>query len=314
MKIGFLHEHPTWSDALIDCFAQNGIEPVLINIAETPFATDAPAFDVDLCVNRINIMPSHGRAPAVAAHTLHFLNWLEGSGTKVINGFQAHFAGASKAVQNGIFAGLDLDHPTAIAIYRPEDAPAAAERIGFPVIVKPNIGGSGSGIARFEDSDELQAAVENGDLDLGIDGTGLVQEYIQSDGFVYRVEVLGDELFYGIRQRIVENQFNYCAADGCSISLEGSPSEAEFDFCSLDSAGRIEPHEVPDGVLQNVLKICRAAGAEVGGVEYFIRAESGSACFYDFNPYSNFVGEGKALFGFSPEQRFVDFVKAHLSD
>ena len=45
--------------------------------------------------------------------------------------------------------------------------------------------------------------------------------------------------------------------------------------------------------------ICRAAGADLGGVEYLLREESGSPCFYDFNPYSNFVSGGKEMFGFS---------------
>ena len=299
MKIGFLHEHPTWSDALIACFARNGIEIIPVNVAEAAFGTDRP--DFDFCINRVNIMPSQTRDPAVAAQTLHLLNWLEVSGVQVMNGFRTHSAGASKAVQNGIFAKLGLDFPSAIAIYRPEDAPAAAKRIGYPVIIKPNIGGSGSGIARFDSAGELSSAVEKGSLDLGIDGTGLVQEYIWSDGYVYRVEVLGDELFYGIRQKSIENQFNYCAADGCSVDLE-------------DGEGRIAPHEVPDAILRNVVSICREAGADFGGVEYFIRADNGSACFYDFNPYSNFVGEGEAMFGFSPEQRFVEFVVSHFAN
>lgn len=297
MKIGFLFEHPTWSQSLIECFAEHGCEVVPVNIADLAFDTDRASFDFDLCVNRINMMPSAGRHPSVAAHTLHFLHWLEASGIEVINGAKAHFVGASKAVQNGIFERLGLGCPKSVAIHSPADALQAAERVGYPVIVKPNIGGSGSGIAKFETADELQEAVENGALDLGIDGTGLIQEYVPSDGYVYRVEILGGELFYGIRQKAVEDQFNYCAADGCSVSLG-------------DDEGRIETHDVPADILQQVIAICDAANADVGGVEYFIRADSGAPCFYDFNPYSNFVGEGEALFGFSPEQRFVDFVLA----
>ena len=308
MKIGFLYEHPSWSKGLIDCFVQNGCEVVPINVAEAAFETNRSAFGFDLCVNRVNMMPSEGRSPAVAAHTLHLLNWLEATGVQVINGSRAHFVGASKTVQNGIFEKLGLDYPRSVAIYRPSDARDAAARIGFPVIVKPNIGGSGSGISRFVSPEELTAAVEGGTLELGIDGTGLVQENVQSDGFVYRVEILGGHLFYGIRQKAVEGQFNYCAADGCSVSFSEDEANGEFDFCALDGANQIEAHDVPAEILNNVLAICQEARADVGGVEYFIRRDTGTPCFYDFNPYSNFVADGESLFGFSPEQRFVEFV------
>ena len=311
MKVGFLYEHPTWSDDLRACFAQNGIELVAINVADAAFLTSKSDFDFDLCINRVNMMPSEGRASSVAAHTLHVLHLMESLGIEVINGSQAHFVGASKAVQNGIFESLGLDCPKSVAIYRPEDAPAAAETIGFPVIVKPNIGGSGSGVARFDTAQELRDAIADGSLDLGIDGTGLVQEYIRSDGHVYRVEILDGALFYSIRQQVVENQFNYCAADGCSISFDDGPAADEFDMCVIGNDG-IVANDVPAEILQNVLDICAKSKADIGGVEYFLREDSGSACFYDFNPYSNFVGNGEALFGFSPEQRFVDFVKSRM--
>ena len=312
MKIGFLYEHPTWSQDLLQCFRQNGCGIVEVNVADTAFATDRAAFDFDLCVNRVNMMPSEGRSPEVAAHTLHLLHWLEATGVEVINGARAHFVGASKAVQNGLFQRLGLGFPKSVAIYRTGDVVQAAEQVGYPVIVKPNIGGSGSGIARFDNTAEVIAALDTGTLDLGIDGTGLVQEYVPSDGYVYRVEILGDALFFGIRQKAVENQFNYCAADGCSVSFEGTDQGDGFDFCALEGGG-IELHDVPAGILESVRAICRAAGADIGGVEYFLRKDTGLPCFYDFNPYSNFVGNGEALFGFSPEQRFVDYVLSRAS-
>ncbi|MCC2110606.1 MAG: hypothetical protein KDJ16_01075, partial [Hyphomicrobiales bacterium] len=184
--------------------------------------------------------------------------------------------------------------------------------IGYPVIVKPNIGGSGSGVARFDTREELARAVDDGSIDLGVDGTGLVQEYVRSDGHVYRIEILGGALFYAIRQKIVENQFNYCAADGCSVNLGGAAPASEFDFCVVDAPKGIERLDVPEAILAHAIDICRAAGADVGGVEYFLREGTGAPCFYDFNPYSNFVTDGEALLGFSPERRFVDFIMGRL--
>lgn len=313
MKIAFLYEHPTWSNALIEAFRSNGIDLILINIAQWSFHPEEPAPGFDFAVNRINIMPSAGRLPSVVFHTLHCLNWLEAAGVTVVNGSRAHFAGASKALQNGLVAKLGLHCPRAVAVHRVDDVLEAAETVGFPVILKPNIGGSGSGISRYDDRDQLEAAVASGRFDLGIDGTGLVQEFIHSDGFVYRVEILGSRLFYSIRQKMKAGTFNYCAADGCSVSTAPENTESGFDHCALNPENRIEPFDVDPVIAAQAAAIVRTAGADFGGVEYLMDSRTGKPCFYDFNPYSNFVANGQALLGFSPEQRFVDFIKGVYS-
>ncbi|MFT5115198.1 MAG: glutathione synthase/RimK-type ligase-like ATP-grasp enzyme [Parasphingorhabdus sp.] len=309
MKINVLFEHPNWSDALIDVFRTRDVTLDLTNIAELAFDTDLKDLPpTDLIINRINIMPSAERPPQVVFQTLHYLSFLELTGTRMINGSRAHFIGSSKAMQNGIFTKLGLACPKAIAIYRIEDALAAADKMDYPVIVKPNIGGSGSGIAKFDSRQELVDAVKIRSLDLGVDRTGLVQQYINSDGFIYRIEILGDQLFYSIRQSIQENNFNYCAADGCASEQPEASEADEFDFCAIAGGERIQTFDAEPEIIQDVIKIVQACEADVGGVEYFIDTDTGRPCYYDFNPYSNFVTNGEALLGFSPEQRYVDFV------
>ena len=317
MNIAFLYEHPSWSDSLIQTFRSNGIHLKPINMADLVFCPGDGPPDFDFAINRVNIMPSAGRNPSVVFHTLHYLTWLETMGVEVINGSRAHFAGASKAIQNGLFSKLGLDSPRSVAVCGEKEILNAADAIGFPLIIKPNIGGSGSGIARYDSREELADAVSAGTLDLGIDGTGLVQEYIRSDGYVYRVEVLGNRLFYSIKQKIMENTFNYCAADGCSVDrpLE---TDVSFNHCALKRGAlnrepAIQRFE-PDGrIVSQVISIIRSAGADLGGVEYLVDINTGTPCFYDFNPYSNFVANGRELLGFSPEQRFFDFVTTACS-
>jgi len=305
LKIAFLYEHPNWSESLIAAFKQRGIQLTLVNVADLAFDTAQTNCRFDFAINRVNIMPSAERNPRVALQTQHYLNWLELGGTRIINGARAHTIGASKALQNGIFSSLNLNHPKGIAVYGGSDIAAAAREIGFPLMIKPNIGGSGAGIQRYESEQELAVALENKAIDLGVDGTGLVQSFIQSDGYVYRVEVLGDALFYSIRQSIQEGIFNYCAADGCS-------TEGELDFCVADGGTGIAVFTPPDSVLENVIKIIDHCGADVGGVEYFLEQSTGNPCYYDINPYSNFVAEGEALLGFSPEQKYIDFVMSRI--
>jgi hypothetical protein len=308
MNIALLYEHPTWSDTLIETFRSNGFDLKLINVADLSFRPDiGPNFD--FAVNRVNMMPSSERNPSVVFHTLHYLNWLETMGVTIVNGSQAHFAGASKAIQNGLFSKLGLHCPQAVAVYQAQDILKAAESIGFPLIIKPNIGGSGSGIARYDSYNELETAVKSSKVDLGIDGTGLVQEYIHSDGYVYRVEILGNRLFYSIKQKIMAHTFNYCAADGCSVAGTPENKDASFDHCALNQEARIQTFEADETIVAQVISILQSANADLGGVEYLMDTKTGRPCFYDFNPYSNFVSNGQTLLGFSPEQRFVDYIK-----
>lgn len=309
MNIAFLYEHPTWSDTLINTFRANGIDLNLINVADLYFQPDKEQPNFDFAVNRINMMPSSGRNSSVVFHTIHYLNWLEAMGVTIVNGSHAHFAGASKALQNGLFSKLELHCPQAVAVYQAQDALKAAKITGFPLIIKPNIGGSGSGIIRYDTYNELESAVQSGKFDLGVDGTGLVQEYIRSDGYVYRVEVLGNRLFYSIKQKMMAHTFNYCAADGCSVSQVPEKKASSFSHCSLNQKTHIQSFEANETIVAQVVSIIRSAGADFGGVEYLMDTKTGKPCFYDFNPYSNFVSNGQALLGFSPEQRFVDYIK-----
>ena len=310
MKLAFLYEHPTWSDQLLAHFDKRNILVEKVNLGELAFPTsDGCTFTH--AANRVNIMPSADRDPRVVFQTIHYLNWLEIQGVRIINGARAHMIGASKVMQNAIFCALNLSHPRAIAIYRPEDALTAAQRIGFPLIIKPNIGGSGKGIEKFDNIEHLTLAVKNKMVDLGIDHTALVQEYIQSDGYVYRIEVLGSQLFYSIKQKIQEGHYNYCAADGCSVEdgvLEAPQEDKDFDFCVIDSGNQINPFDVSSETLNTVIDIIKSCSADLGGVEYFVEAETGREVFYDINPYSNFVSNGKALLGFEPEERYIDYV------
>jgi glutathione synthase/RimK-type ligase-like ATP-grasp enzyme len=129
-----------------------------------------------------------GRADAVS-YTLQYLAHLERLGVRVVNGYRAFVVETSKALQLSLLEQLGLPYPRARVIHRLAQAPAAADGLRFPVVVKPNIGGSGAGIRRFETPAALAAAVrDDGAASLGIDYTGLVQEFIPAaDSAIVRV-------------------------------------------------------------------------------------------------------------------------------
>jgi glutathione synthase/RimK-type ligase-like ATP-grasp enzyme len=164
--------------------------------------------------------------------TAHYLAYLEDIGVTVINGSEAYGYEISKAKQLRLLNRLDIAHPKARVINDPSEAVAAAEGLTYPVIVKPNVGGSGAGIVSFETPHGLDLAARSGTLEFGPDDTALVQEHLHAEGdSIVRVEFLGGEFLYAIRLRLTPGTFNLCPADYCDIpevtAGENSPTPIE---------------------------------------------------------------------------------------
>jgi hypothetical protein len=161
-------------------------------------------------------------------------------------------------------------------------------------VVKPNVGGSGMGILKLESPEELELAVRTRALDMGIDHTALVQEYLLAQGkCIIRVEILDGEYLYAIRLPIAEDSFNYCPADGCNVE---NPELA------------IRACRPPDGEIQDAKRILAASQADLGSVEYLINEADGQVYYYDINPLSNYVADATEVVGFDPFERFVDYL------
>jgi hypothetical protein len=172
-------------------------------------------------------------------------------------------------------------------------------------VVKPNIGGSGAGIVRFDTSQDLRAAANADAIDLGIDHTALVQEYLPADGSsIVRVEVLGSEFLYAIRIALSEDDFNLCPADYCRTPMKG-------DGLTDGVSGRnlpVEGYTPPAHVIADVQHLLAAANIEVGGVEYLVNTRDGQVYYYDVNALSNFVANAPQVVGFDPFPRLVDYL------
>jgi len=171
------------------------------------------------------------------------------------------------------------------------------------VLVKPDVGGSGALIERFDSRVDLEAAAER--LDFGPDGTALLQEYVEpKDGAIVRVEVLDGRLLYAIRIVRGTTDFNLCPADICQVE------PADPGACPADAKPglTVTRWDAPTAVVDAVLALTRAASIDVGGVEYLVGRADERVYFYDVNATSNFVANAPAVLGFDPTPRFVDFI------
>jgi hypothetical protein len=251
-------------------------------------------------------------------YTLNYLRYLEKKGVRVVNGARAFAHEISKAVQLTNLDALGLDYPKARVVNQPSQVMDAAGSIGYPLVVKPNIGGSGAGIERFDGPDQLRKAVEENRLSFGMDQTALVQEcFTPRDGVITRVEVLGGKYLYAIRIRTAGKTYNLCPGDICQ-STTGEELERR-PGCPVDAAKNglaVEAYEPPRGVVNAVERIMHLAGVEVGGAEYVIDDASGRLLYYDVNALSNFVADPERVIGFNPYARLADFLisEAHSNE
>ena len=306
-SIAVLYEHPQWFKPLFAELDKRNVGYDKIHINDHYFDPGEHESAYSLVVNRISAYPSTASVPRVVLYVKQYLAFLEHIGTRVINGWRAYAVGTSKALQMSIFKKLGLDAPASRVIHDVGQAAAAAAGLRYPVLIKPNVGGSGAGIVLFNTPDELAQSAAAGRIDLGIDQVALVQEYLKpKDDCIYRVEILNDALLYGIRLPILQENFNYCPADGCNIE--------PFDHCPLGesstSGTAITAFDPSAEVIEKVKAVIAESGADLGGVEYLVNAADGRPYFYDINPLSNFVADPVSVVGFDPIPRFVDFILA----
>jgi predicted ATP-grasp superfamily ATP-dependent carboligase len=292
--IAVLYEHPDWFQPLFVELERRDVPFERMNVRDHSFDPAVQRYPYSLVVNRVSAFPSGGAHQEIVLYVKEYLAYLDSIQASVINGYASYLVGASKAMQLNIFERLDVRYPRARVIHDPKQATIAAADLKFPVLLKPNIGGSGTGILRFDEADELRRAVDAGAMDLGIDHVALVQECLPVKGeHIVRVEVLNGAFLYAIRLPIAEDSFNYCPADGCNI---GNPELA------------IESYAPPAEVVETVLRILAAAKADLGSVEYLVNAADDQVYYYDVNPLSNFVADAPSVVGFDPTVKFVDFL------
>ena len=309
--IAIYYEHPDWFKPLfaeldkrgIPCFRDGAYD----NKYEPSSTKEAEYYA--LVFNRMSPSAYLRGYQNLIFYTRNYLAHLERTGVRVINGVKAWNYETSKALQLELLESLGLQYPRARVINNPIAAAASTYNFCFPVVVKANIGGSGAGIVRYDTVEALLQAERAGTIDMGIDRTALVQEYITPrEGHITRVETLGGKFLYAINVYTDGASFNLCPADICQTT---GGVELTRSACPVDapkSGLKVEAYTPPDHIIEAVERIVQAAQIDVGGVEYMIDDRDGSLLYYDINALSNFVADARNVIGFDPHERLVDFL------
>ena len=294
VDLAIYYEHPAWFEPLFKILDKRGLSWSRVHIQDhvlDPTALVAPA---PVVFNRLAMSSFLRQSEHAIYHSLAAISHWELAGARVLNGSAALNIDVSKSRQLSVFRSLGLAVPKTRVVHRRADVMLAAEQIGFPLILKPNVGGSGSGVTRYETAADLRAHLASGHTAVGVDGVTLIQEYVPARrAQVIRCETLNGRFLYAIALNGAGSTFDLCPADVCMVD---KPTII------------IEAFEPPTDIVQAVEAVARAARLDVGGVEYMTDDRDGVAKFYDINALSNFVAQPLNVLGWDPHERLVDFL------
>jgi D-alanine-D-alanine ligase-like ATP-grasp enzyme len=282
VTVHVLHENPEWMPPFAAAFAAEGVdwdETLVTGGSLDLTATPAEG----LWWSRMSASAHTRGHTAAAEHARALLDVLEAHGRRVVNGRAVLDLELSKLRQLALLRAARIAVPRTVAVVggRPDDVLAAAATVGPPVVVKPNRGGKGLGVTRFDSVDELAAALPG--LDEPVDGVLLVQEYVEpARPRITRAEIVGGELVYAITADTERGGFQLCPADACAV--DGTPASL--------FALRTEP--LPSGLADAYESFARWHGLEVAGFE-FIETADGRAVTYDVNTNTNYNPDVEAV-------------------
>ena len=295
--LAVLYEHPEWQKPLFAALERRGIRYAAVDLKKAAFSdTDEPL--AWLYFNQAS--PSayaRGNTRAVP-YALAYMRALQSGGVGVLNGPDAFALELSKTAQAALLRNLGVPSPRVWTFNDFEAIRARAHELTFPVLLKPEQGGSGARIVLINNLEELERLLKEQPQHWLPDNLLLLQEYLDTDPAkgIVRMEFVGGELLYAMRV-VSHGKFNLCPAPACNAE-----------------AGKVEFHpyrEVPAQAVAWGKRIVAAGKLDVAGIEY-LETRDGRLVVYDINANSNLRPSVAQAFGFDPFERVVDFLAREI--
>ncbi|WP_300975410.1 alpha-L-glutamate ligase [Sphingomonas sp. LHG3406-1] len=298
-ELAILYEHPLWFEPLFAALDRAGVDYVKLPVGDHAFDPEGSPPPAKVIFNRV-AMSSFLREPEHPLYyTMALLDHWRRQGATVLNGPEVMAIDSNKARQLSLLSGLGLAVPRTRVVHRAADLVKVAAEIGYPLLVKANVGGSGAGIMRFDSEAEVAAVVGAGDAPSSVDRVLLVQEAVPArGGVIWRLETLDRRFLYAIAVDGA-GQFDLCPADACDDDRGTPIAMRVFD--------------PPAEIVAAVERVAEAMDMDVGGVEVMVDDRDGTPKFYDINALSNFVAKPVEVLGWDPHDRLVTWLKDRIA-
>ena len=302
--IAVLYEHPEWQKPLFAALERRGIRYAAVDLKKAAFS-DADEPLAPLYFNQAS--PSayvRGNTRAVP-FALSYIRALEIRGVRVLNGSAAFSLELSKTAQAALLRTLGVPTPRIWTFNDVAALRARAGELAYPLLLKPEQGGSGARMMLVESFAHLEAFLAANPQHWLPDNLLLLQEYLPTDAAkgIVRMEFLGGELLYAMRV-VSHGSFNLCPSPVCN------PEDGAEAVCEVPAARPAEFHPYPEVPAEAVAwgrRIVAAGKLDVAGIEY-LETPEGRRIGYDVNANSNLRPSVAQAFGFDPFERVVDFL------
>ncbi|UXH45930.1 alpha-L-glutamate ligase [Rossellomorea vietnamensis] len=290
-KIHIIHENSEWTNHLTSRLdeLQLPYEEWFLDRGLVELSSKPPE---GIFYNRISAS-SHTRNHRFAPElTESVLSWLERNERKVLNGSRALRLEVSKVNQYTALNAAGIKTPETIAAVGKEQIIEAAEKLGKPsFITKHNRAGKGLGVQLLHSVEALKKYVYSDDFEEPLDGTTLIQEYIEApDASITRCEFIGGKFMYAVKVDTSEG-FELCPADVCQVDDLFCPVGEQEDKPKFQIRENFS-HEV----LTSYEAFLHANQIDIAGIE-FIQDKEGNIYTYDVNTNTNYNKEAESKSG-----------------
>src|SRR5262249_10777853 len=214
--VAVLYEHPEWQKPLFAALERRGVRYAAVDLKHAAFAADDRPL-APLYFNHPTPSAYVRGDPRAVPYALAYMRALETRGVRVLNGSAAFALELSKTAQAALLRELDIPAPRSWTFNDVSALHERAAEIPFPVLLKPEQGGSGARIVLVDCCAQLEA-LRAAQPDYWLPDTLLLlQESIASDPArgIGRMEFLGGELPYAMRV-ISHGRFNLCPSPVCN--------------------------------------------------------------------------------------------------
>ncbi len=291
-KVYVIHENGVWVEPLRNAFEDLGtsFEEWFLDQGTLDLRQPPPE---GVFYNRMSAS-SHTRDHRFAAeYTGAVLSWLERHGRIVVNDSRALRLEISKVAQYEALAAFRIRTPDTLAVVGRGNIAAAAEQLGFPLILKHNRGGKGLGVRLFLSAEALAEHLASPAFEEPIDGITLVQRYIPApQPFITRLEFVGGRFLYAVRVDTSEG-FELCPADACQVETVAGPEVCPA-VAPSEKFQILERYDNP--LIPTYERFLTANGVGIAGIEVIVDAQ-GRDYTYDVNTNTNYNPDAEARAG-----------------